>query len=155
MTPTAFDFREAVYGQHLCLRLGGIARRSALDDVEAVRSFLVELVRSIGMRILAGPLAERESGPEEKRGCSAVVILYESHAAIHTYAHRGEAFLDVFSCRRFDTPTVLRTLERFFGRFEVLEETCEDRGRHWNTDPADAMVGWKRHRSKAGDGVPA
>lgn len=139
--------RQTAYGMHLTLRLAGVRRPAALDDPTALSRFLRALVTRLGMRILAGPLVTREEGSIEKSGCSGVVILYESHAAIHTYPHRAEAFVDVFSCRDFAVAQVANTLAEHFGDHYVVEQTLADRGRHWSTDTLTEMLAWRRERS--------
>ena len=135
------------YGQHLTLRISNVERRSALAGAENVRELLTTLVRRIGMRILAGPLVGVEDGPPDHQGVSGVVILYESHAAIHTYPELGQAFLDVFSCKSYDVETVSAVLREFIGSFEVVEKTEFDRGVHWSTSVERELSAWKRDRN--------
>lgn len=133
---------NATYGLHLTLRIARVERPEALDSDEGVGAFLKTLVDRIGMRILAGPLVGREGGDVDHRGCSGVVILYESHAALHTYPDRGEAFLDIFSCKEFRVETVREMLESFVGCFEIVEEKQFQRGIHWGTDINSEMNAW-------------
>ena len=139
--------RHTAYGMHLTLRLAGVRRPEALDDPTALSRFLSALVTCLGMRILAGPIVAREEGSIEKSGCSGVVILYESHAAIHTYPHRAAAFVDVFSCRDFAVAQVTDTLAEHFGDHHVVEQTLADRGLHWSTDTPTEMLEWRHERS--------
>ena len=132
---------------HLTLRLAGVRRPEALDDPTALSRFLSALVTRLGMRILAGPIVAREEGSIEKSGCSGVVILYESHAAIHTYPHRAAAFVDVFSCRDFAVAHVADTLAEHFGDHYVVEQRLADRGFHWSADTSTEMLEWRHERS--------
>jgi S-adenosylmethionine decarboxylase len=134
------------YGLHLTLRLSQIERHGALDGAGPVGDLLTTLVDRIGMRILAGPLVGEEKGVPEKRGWSGVVILYESHAAIHTYPELGEAFMDIFSCKWFDIDVITDTLNEFLGSFTIAEKHLFDRGVHWGPDVAAEMTGWLRSR---------
>jgi S-adenosylmethionine decarboxylase len=134
------------YGIHLTLRLSKIERRDSLDNGETVRQFLETLVKAVDMRILAGPIIGREDGPEDKCGWSGVVILYESHAAIHTYSGIGDAFVDLFSCRAFSVDTVIDVLASFFGDFRIVEQSVVDRGRHWDDGPQAEMSAWVKSR---------
>lgn len=134
------------YGMHLTLRLSDVERHGALDGSKPLADLLTTLVDRIGMRILAGPLVGEEKGVPEKRGWSGVVILYESHAAIHTYPELGEAFLDIFSCRSFDIDTITETLGEFLGGFTVAEQHLFDRGVHWGPNVAQEMSTWLRSR---------
>lgn len=131
---------------HLTLRVGGIERREALQGREAVAGLLTTLVDRIGMRVLAGPMVAEESGDEHHSGWSGVIILYESHAAIHTYPELGQVFLDVFSCKTFDLDTVRATLTSFLGDHVILEQDLHDRGIHWGTDVGEEMDSWRTRR---------
>jgi S-adenosylmethionine decarboxylase len=134
------------YGSHLTLRVAGVQRKHSLEGSQTIEDILVTLVGRIGMRILAGPLVGEEAGIPEKRGWSGVVILYESHAAIHTYPELGEAFIDIFSCRDFDIEEVVATLRTFFGEFEIVEKGVVDRGVHWTPNVEQEFSGWQLAR---------
>ncbi|MDQ4069014.1 MAG: S-adenosylmethionine decarboxylase [Actinomycetota bacterium] len=134
------------YGVHLMMQVAEVERREALADPETVAAYLRSLVGRVGMSILAGPLVETEHGGPECFGVSGVVILYESHAAIHTYPDLGRAFLDVFSCRPFDPTLVDTVTTEFFGRYDVVETHVLDRGVHWGADVAQQLREWSRTR---------
>ena len=138
------------YGLHLTLRACEIENRSALADPVTVDRFLVTLVATIGMTVLAGPLVGVDSGPPELAGVSGVVILSESHAAIHTYPAVGEAFVDLFSCRSFDPRAVTTMICAFFGGHRVKEPVLAARGRHWQADIAGELRRWRGSRAGAG-----
>jgi S-adenosylmethionine decarboxylase len=131
---------------HLTQQIVDVSSPRHLDDTTIISEFLRDLVRSIGMTILAGPLVTREEGSREVAGCSGVVILHESHAAIHTYPHVASAFVDVFSCRRFEAAAVSQVLTTHFGAHEIAEQGLTDRGLHWSADLAAELGGWRRRR---------
>lgn len=137
---------ENSYGFHLMMRVTNVERQAALADPDLVSSFLRSLVVRVGMSILAGPLVETEPGGPERFGVSGVVILAESHAAIHTYPHLCQAFLDLFSCRAFDEDVVADVLSEFFGRYHVDENEMLARGTNWGTDVAIQLRAWSRTR---------
>lgn len=137
---------DDTYGLHLTLRIADVANTDALSSPTRVAEFIKALVHRIGMRILAGPLTGVEGGPPERQGVSAVIILYESHAAIHTYPALGALFLDVFSCRVFDTSAVCTVLTDYFGSHRVVEQTLFDRGVHWNRDVQRMLHTWQASR---------
>ena len=134
------------YGLHLTLRVAAIEHRTALGDPMLVDGFLRTLVDRVGMTVLAGPLVATEQGPLERAGVSGVVILHESHAAVHTYPALGEAFVDLFSCRRFTPEVVLAVFGQYFGAHHVRESSLLRRGRHWGTDVAEELSAWSRRR---------
>ncbi len=137
--------KELNYGIHLTMRMTEIENREALEGPN-VEHFLRELVGRIGMRILAGPLTGEENGDPMHRGWSGVVILYESHAAIHTYPELGQAFLDIFSCKPYEVSKVKEILGEFFGGFKVTEQTLFDRGIHWSNNAEAEMTNWRGSR---------
>ncbi len=134
------------YGPHLMLRIGSIERLDACRNAELLSGFLVELVRELGMRILSGPCMGYETGDPAHVGHSGVVILYESHAAIHTYPEMRQAFVDIFSCKPFDPAQVFEVLRRYFGGFEVIEENLLSRGVHWQHDARAALTAWQSRK---------
>lgn len=137
---------STVYGLHLTLRLAKIEMRSKLEGAENISALLAELVQRIGMRVLAGPLVGEERSDLMNSGWSGVVILVESHAAIHTYPARGEAFLDVFSCGIFEEAQVIQFFHENLGDFVVVECNTTQRGIHWGTNVNVEMAAWKRTR---------
>ncbi|HEY3330482.1 MAG TPA: S-adenosylmethionine decarboxylase [Capsulimonadaceae bacterium] len=136
---------DTTYGMHLTLRISEVSRREALDGPK-IGDLLVTLVNRIGMRILAGPLTAEESGTPERRGWSSLVLLYESHAAIHTYPELGQAFIDVFSCKEFSMEQVKDVLLEYLGDFRTVEENVLDRGIHWSQGIDREMAGWVGQR---------
>ena len=137
---------EGTYGLHLTLRIAGVEDRVALGDPTRVEGFLRTLVDRVGMTVLAGPLVATEHGPLDRAGVSGVVILHESHAAVHTYPALGEAFVDLFSCRRFTPEVVVAVLAQYFGPHRVSERSLLTRGRHWGTDVARELSAWSQRR---------
>jgi S-adenosylmethionine decarboxylase len=99
------------------------------------------------MRVLDGPRAVTESADEDKYGHSAVIILYESHAAVHTYIARHSLFLDVFSCKSFSDGDVIEECHRVFGDFDVAERLVLNRGAHWNGSAEASVREWAATRS--------
>jgi S-adenosylmethionine decarboxylase proenzyme len=88
--------RHAARGRHLLLDLRGCAPQ-LLDDVDALAAILRAACEAIGASVLE--LTARRFEPQ---GVTAVAILAESHASIHTYPEHGAAFVDVFTCGGVD-----------------------------------------------------
>lgn len=137
---------DAVYGRHLMMRLGAIEGDDLLDDPAGLERYLGDLVTGIGMRILSGPHVSTEDHDGDRYGHSGVVVLYESHAAIHTYPRRRSMFLDVFSCMHFEVGDVCRLTKEAFGSFDVIESRLLDRGLHWVGDAASELAAWQTGR---------
>jgi len=132
-----------IYGKHLLLRIGNIEKFASLNSESTISNFLKVLVTEMGMRILAGPLVGYEQGDELKEGCSGIILLYESHAAIHTYPSKKEAFIDVFSCKEFEKQTALNVIFETFGNHEIIEEKILSRGHHWDKGLVDEFKNWQ------------
>lgn len=134
------------YGMHLTLRIKNVEKSDLLNEKNVIHQFLVNLVNNINMRILAGPLVEQEYSTEGKSGCSGLILLYESHAAIHTYVDLQEAFIDIFSCKEFHIESVQETIREFFGSHEISEQKVFDRGFHWKTNLEQTLKEWSETR---------
>jgi S-adenosylmethionine decarboxylase len=137
------------YGDELTLRLSAVTDIRPLDDEQTLSTFMRELVDRIGMTVIAGPLVATEGGPPEKSGKSAVVILAESHAAVHTYPHLREVLVNVFSCKPFRESDVLAEFHRLIGDFEIAERTLTRRGEEWPRDLTAARQLWSDQRAVA------
>jgi S-adenosylmethionine decarboxylase len=146
------------YGDELTLRLSSVADTTALGNDDALTTFMRDLVARIGMTVIAGPLVATEEGPPDKAGKSAVVILAESHAAIHTYPGLREIFVNIFSCKPFREDDVLAELTRLVGGFEVSERSMTRRGEDWPRELGAAARLWSSRRTdrpiRATIGVP-
>ena len=84
--------REPLLGTHVLVDLWGVDR-DLLDDAEGMRALLVEAAVAGGATV-KGVRMERF----QPHGVSGVVILAESHLAIHTWPEHGAAAADVFTC---------------------------------------------------------
>jgi S-adenosylmethionine decarboxylase len=81
-----------IIGRHLLLTLSG-CRPDRLND----EALLLKLVREAAIATGATVLEVR-SHSFEPQGFTAIVMLSESHASLHTYPERGIAFWDCFTC---------------------------------------------------------
>lgn len=78
-------------GQHLLLDLWGVG--SLLDDADALRRHLEAAARAGGATVV-----ESRFHRFSPQGVSGVVILAESHLALHTWPENDFAAVDVFTC---------------------------------------------------------
>ena len=65
-----------------------------------------------------------------------------------TYSALGQAFVDVFSCKPYDTSRVEGVMRRYFGEFEVVEQTTLGRGVHWGSNVEREMESWVAAREE-------
>ncbi len=110
-------------GKHVKWMIRGVVFER-LVKTKLIRSMLLAAVESTGMKALGKPhiydihktLKKQgiEPDPEEPEGVTGIVVLSTSHAAIHTWPHRGMAIFDLFSCRDFLNSSVERVIINHF-----------------------------------------
>lgn len=101
---------------HLLVELWDAA---GLSDVCAVEDALIRAARESGATVLHSYM--HPFGAEQ--GVSGVVVLAESHIAIHTWPERGYAAVDVFMCGACDPYRAVAVLRETLapGRVEIAE----------------------------------
>ena len=93
-----------------------------LADENVVRVMLDELPGLMGMTKITQPNVLRYTGSKpEDWGVSGVVMIAESHIAVHTFPARRLVWADVFSCKDFDESIVIEEFKRRFslGQMEI------------------------------------
>lgn len=119
-----------MYGPHLTMDMYG-CDKSKLSSVEAVSKFLDELPAKIEMTKIIPPYVFKYSGIKpEDWGVSGIVLIAESHIAIHTYPDKNYASFDAFSCKDFDTEMVAKIVMEAFGA-KTYEKNTFERGKHF------------------------
>jgi S-adenosylmethionine decarboxylase len=83
---------EHSVGAHVLLDLYGVPA-ARLDDLEGLRASLEKAARDGGAHVVDSRFSRFLP-----HGASGVVILAESHVAIHTWPELGFAAVDVFTC---------------------------------------------------------
>jgi len=79
-------------GYHLLFDCYG-CRGPLLADLAAIRGLLEHAAAAFGLTVIA-----EGSHQYLPQGVSAVLILAESHLAVHTWPERGFAAVDLFTC---------------------------------------------------------
>ncbi len=122
------------FGPHLVVD-GHHASPEKLDDEVLLARALSELPSVLSMTVVVPPRVERVYGSStDDAGLTGVVLVAESHVAIHTFPSRGFMSVDVFSCREFDVQRAVSYLVEHFdlGRFETH---FNNRGKEFPKDP--------------------
>jgi S-adenosylmethionine decarboxylase len=96
-------------GHNLLADFSGIQPR-LLRDADRVMRCLQLALADAGFHVLRKIVHHFESGGE---GITGIVILSESHAAVHTYPEIGYLALDVFSCGSADSTAVADALIQY------------------------------------------
>lgn len=71
--------------------------KSVINSLEAVENIMIESVKISGAKIVE-PFFHRFS----PQGISGIIVVAESHFAIHTWPEHAAAAVDIFSCGEFD-----------------------------------------------------
>jgi S-adenosylmethionine decarboxylase len=101
-----------MWGKHLVLDLSS-CDRGAVRSADAIRAFSEDLVSSIGMVAYGEPvLAHFATHLPEAAGYSLVQLIETSAVTGHFCDASGDAYLDVFSCKDFDSEVAIGVVER-------------------------------------------
>ena len=78
--------------------------KEKLSDIDLIFNALDKMPDQIGMTKIMPPYVFKYQGAvPEDWGVSGVVLIAESHITIHTFPDKLHAFVDIFSCKDFDT----------------------------------------------------
>ena len=105
-------------GRHLIVELVGCNPRK-LDDLEYVSQILKEAAIYANATVV-----DTSFHKFNPYGISGVVVVAESHIAIHTWPEYGYASLDVYTCGDETMPK--RAAEFLKEAFEAKEATCQE-----------------------------
>lgn len=115
------------WGQHLILDLNGCPP-DLLKDGELIRTWCAELVRAIEMKSYGDPLLEHFASHEFNFGGYTIVQLIEtSNICAHFAENIGQVYIDVFSCKQFDSEVATAVCRQFFKPTEIRQVEM-DRG---------------------------
>ena len=82
-------------GQHLLIDCHNVPRDLCLDDQRWLET-MAEAARRAGATVISQ--VRYRFGQGSPPGCTAIVLLDESHCSVHTYADLGLVAMDVFTC---------------------------------------------------------
>jgi S-adenosylmethionine decarboxylase proenzyme len=117
-----------VQGLHLTADLSGCDPTQALMlDPEALAACCREAVTAAGLTGVA-ELMHRFGPADEQSGITGVVLLAESHVAVHTWPELGAVTLDVYVCNyggdnSGKAEAVMAALIAAFGPAQALRQT--------------------------------
>lgn len=113
------------FGPHLTIDVKD-ASKSKLSDINLHFEFLNGLPKMIGMTPITQPYVFPYSGlvPEDK-GITGFQVIAESHISIHSFQEKGWCFIDVFSCKPFDTDKAIEYIKSIFGDSDTVVSLVE------------------------------
>ena len=112
-------------GKHLLIDCRGVSRDLCLDDRRLLEA-MAEAASACGATVISQ--VRYRFGSDSPPGCTAIVLLDESHCSAHTYADLGLIAMDIFTCGDTDPRRVWGYLSALLdlGDTEVREVTRFD-----------------------------
>lgn len=103
------------FGLHVTVDASGCDKRK-LASQSLVYDILNNLPAKIGMTKMTLPYVAKwlDKFANGTEGISGFVMIAESHISIHTFPDQDYVFMDIFSCRSFDTDKAIRYLVNAF-----------------------------------------
>ena len=102
----------AQWGFHLSLDCSS-CNIGKITSAENISNFAKELVRSIDMKAYGEPQVVH-FGEGNKAGYTLIQLIETSNIAGHFCDDSGDAYLDVFSCKKFDANIVANAIDAYF-----------------------------------------
>ena len=120
-----------MFGPHLLLEAYG-APKNKLSDVGLISDMLDSYPDKLQMHKIMPPYVFKYDGGEVKEdwGISGVVLIAESHIALHTFPEKEFFTFDIFSCKEFDVRVAVDILLEVFQPVH-FDETLVTRGREF------------------------
>ena len=104
------------FGLHVTIDASSCDKRK-LESQSLVYDVLNHLPGKIGMTKMTLPYVCKwlDKFSDGTEGLSGIVMIAESHISIHTFPDQDYVFMDIFSCRSFDTESAIKYLVNAFG----------------------------------------
>lgn len=115
------------FGPHLFVRFSPYEGPATMD---ALFDLFDQLPQRIGMTPIMRPYLVKTKAQNGETYLSAMTMIAESHISLHVFPNSSEAFFDLFSCKFFDTESVLRVLLKDFGG-NATEQVLASRGQRY------------------------
>ena len=111
------------WGYHLSLDCYG-GELPLITSADNISAFAKELVKRIDMKAYGEPQVIH-FGEDDKQGYTLVQLIETSNICGHFCDDTGNFYLDVFSCKPYDTQEVHRAVEEFFSPDRIVENYLE------------------------------
>jgi S-adenosylmethionine decarboxylase len=100
-----------LFGPHLIID-GTRCDTQKLGDRILIEQILADYPAAIGMTKIGGPYMFEYQAPDPAySGVSGIVVIAESHIAIHTFPELDYFTMDIFSCKNFDHELAIRYIK--------------------------------------------
>jgi S-adenosylmethionine/arginine decarboxylase-like enzyme len=103
---------RAYWGYHLIIDMGGCDERINMPD--AITNYFKHLISEIKMKTLTDIILKEINDGPQNRGISAMQMITTSSITFHGDAEGNQAFIDIFSCKNFDSRKALARTKSYF-----------------------------------------
>jgi len=144
-----------VFGPHLIID-GSRCNTRKLADRILVEQVLNDYPAAIGMTKIGGPYMFEYQAPDPAySGVSGLVVIAESHIAIHTFPELDYFTMDIFSCKNFDHEKAIEYIRTAFDVVEMdrmlVQRGLSFKGPHHGRNGAtDELIAAAEARLQAG-----
>jgi len=87
-----------MHGLHLIADLHDCRGKTPLDDADALRALCVDAIARAGLRAVGSVFHPFVGADGHAQGVTGVVLLVESHLAVHTWPELRSVTADVYVC---------------------------------------------------------
>ncbi|HEX9056884.1 MAG TPA: adenosylmethionine decarboxylase [Ktedonobacterales bacterium] len=144
-----------MFGPHLIID-GTRCDTQKLGDRILIEQILSDYPTAIGMTKIGGPYMFEYQAPDPAySGVSGIVVIAESHIAIHTFPALDYFTMDIFSCKNFDHEKAIRYIKEALDVREMdrmlVQRGLSFRGPHHGAEGAtDELIAAAEARLSAG-----
>jgi S-adenosylmethionine decarboxylase len=111
------------WGKSTSINLYG-CKKSILKNPVAIKKFIAQVIKKIDM-IAHGPTLIERFGEGELEGYSAMQFIETSSITIHCDEVGGRAFIDIFSCKDFESDIAKLFASKFFDAKQAVAITID------------------------------
>lgn len=105
---------DGVWGQHVVLDLSGCPKEKIANG-DNILAWGQALIKAIDMVAYGKPMLEHFATHQQKTaGYTYVQLIETSNICAHFAENLGEVYIDIFSCRDFDTKLAKQLTQEFF-----------------------------------------
>jgi S-adenosylmethionine/arginine decarboxylase-like enzyme len=101
------------WGYHLILDCSG-CQLDTITNKDTISNFVATLIERINMTAYGQPQIELMLVGTDNEGYSLLQMITTSNITAHFVNSTQAAYIDVFSCKDFDTSQAIHTVEEFF-----------------------------------------
>lgn len=109
------------WGKSVAINISG-CQHSSLVSVASIQTYIRKVIELISMKAHGECIIER-FGEGSLEGISAMQFIETSSITVHCDEVGDRVFIDIFSCKDFDSALAVRFSKKYFGGTKVTSRT--------------------------------